>query len=99
MIDPNSINTNNIDYTHAREVYNKLMTKTELLNKQHLEYEAEAARIQLHVNVGLVTDNMLNRIKQIEQELKTINNQLKVILNDIRFMRKMTELNMPVNFN
>lgn len=94
-----TIDPNHIDYSHAREVYNKLMAKTELLNKKHLEYQAEAARLQLHVNVGLVTDAMLNRIKHIKKELETINKQLKVILNDIRFIRKMTELNMPVNFN
>lgn len=99
MIDPNSINTNNVDYTHAREVYIKLMAKTDFLNKKHLEFAAEASRIQLHLNVGLVTDNMVKRINQINHELEIIRNQLKDILKDILFIRRMTELNLPINFN
>ena len=94
MIDPNIV-----DYSHAKEVYNRLLTKTDLLTQQQTELIVESTRIELHTNLGLETNSMLIRLKEIENQLLVINEELSNILKDVRFMRRMTELNLPVNFN
>lgn len=94
-----TIDPNNIDYSHAKEVYNKLMAKTDLLSDEQNNLMSEASRIQMHKNIGLETSVMLKRLDDIEKELGLIKTQLTNILKDIRFMRRMTELNLPVNFN
>jgi hypothetical protein len=94
-----TIDPNNIDYTHAKEVYNSLMNKTDLLSEKQIELMAESARIELHINLGLDTNTMRTRLNEIERQSLLIKEQLLNILKDIRFIRRMTELNLPVNFN
>jgi hypothetical protein len=93
------IDTSNIDYTHAKEVYNRLMNKTDLLSEKQIELMVESTRIKLHTNLGLDTNNMRTRLNEIERQSLLIEEQLLNILKDIRFIRRMTELNLPVNFN
>jgi hypothetical protein len=92
-----TIDPNNIDYTHAKEVYNSLMNKTDLLIKKQTKLMFELKQTELYSNIGL--GNYVINKEEIDKQLNIIKNQLVDILKDIRFIRRMTELNLPINFN
>jgi hypothetical protein len=90
---------NHINYNFAKDYFNRLMSKAEKLGKDNSSLLSALLTIELHKKVGLENESMLQREQEIKEEIKTITNKLHAIANDMKFMRRMTELNMPINFN
>ena len=88
-----------IDYTHAKEKFNKMLNRAEVLNNRNNELLSELLTVELHKKVGLETYEIIQREKNATKEIEAITNELNGIANDMRFMRRMTELNLPINFN